>query len=767
MHRLRRTIAGKVLLSWACALLWLHLSAQKNGEDSSLKYVQLNEVVFSANKFSEKKKNVAQKIDVISKSYIARMNAQNTGDLLMSTGNVFVQKSQQGGSSPVIRGFEASRVLLVVDGVRMNNLIYRSGHLQNVITVDQNMLETVEVLYGPASTLYGSDALGGVLHFRSKAPKLSTTGNTVSGLSFVRYSSANAEKVAHIQLNIGGKKFGWLQSATFNDFGDMKMGDNYPEDYPDFGRRSQYVANINRVDSVVTNPDDRVQKFSGYRQWDIMQKFLFQPNERTRHSLNLQFSNTTDVPRYDRLQDIRNGTFRYAEWYYGPQLRLLGAYEFEKQITGFMNSVRLNLNYQHVEESRHTRDYRAYDRLDRRWEEVQVAGLVLDAIKKWKQHELTVGTDLQLNTLQSTAARINTINGARSPLDTRYPDGDNRMNYFGVFAQHVLKMSDGKWVLNDGIRLQTVRLHSTIENNSFFNLPFTEIHQNNHAVTGNIGLIYLPDNNTKVSVSAASGFRTPNVDDLAKIFESSTAASQVVVPNADIEPEYTYNLDGGISHLFAGKIKVELVGFHTWFKNAIVKAPFTLNGEDSIDYNGVYSQVLASQNRNKAKLYGMSASLAADITEHLSIGATFNYMEGYYQTREGEVSSVYRKQPNGEYALVKDTVSRKPLDHIPPVFGKISAQYRAGKLNTEIYLLYNGWKDLDDYNADGEDNPQYATKDGMPGWMTLNFRASLNLISYLQLQIGVENILDRNYRQFASGFSSAGRNFVISVRLTF
>src|SRR5688572_8309706 len=239
-------MSNKMLLVWACALLCNHLSAQTTDKDSSLKYVQLNEVVFSANKFSEKKRHVAQKIDVISKNYIARMNAQNTGDLLMSTGNVFVQKSQQGGSSPVVRGFEASRVLLVVDGVRLNNLIYRSGHLQNAITVDQNMLEAVEVLYGPASTLYGSDALGGVIHFRSKSPRLvDSNGKRIGGIGFVRYSSANSEKTAHVQMNTGGKKFAWLQSATYSDFGDSKMGGNYPDKYPDFGRRTQYVTQIN------------------------------------------------------------------------------------------------------------------------------------------------------------------------------------------------------------------------------------------------------------------------------------------------------------------------------------------------------------------------------------------------------------------------------------------------------------------------------------------------------------------------------------------
>ena len=129
------------------------MSCAATAQDS-IPTVALDEVLIYSGKFAEKKKNLVQKIEVISTSRIRQINAQNTGDLLMNTGNVFVQKSQQGGSSPVIRGFEASRVLLVIDGIRMNNAIYRAGHLQNVITVDQNMLERVEVLYGPASTIY-------------------------------------------------------------------------------------------------------------------------------------------------------------------------------------------------------------------------------------------------------------------------------------------------------------------------------------------------------------------------------------------------------------------------------------------------------------------------------------------------------------------------------------------------------------------------------------------------------------------------------------
>ena len=749
-------------------LCFTSLYAQTEPPDTANKYVQLNEVVISANKFQEKKRNIAQKIDIISRAYISRMNAQNTGDLLMSTGNVFVQKSQQGGSSPVIRGFEASRVLLVVDGVRLNNLIYRSGHLQNAITIDQNMLETMEVLYGPASTLYGSDALGGVIHFRSKRPLLSAESSTkVSGLTFVRYSTANDEKTTHVQVNTGGKRFSWLHASTFSSFGDTKMGSNFPNDHPDFGRRKEYITSVNGIDSILPNSDDLIQKFSGYKQWDITEKFLWKPGEQTTHLLNFQFSNSTDVPRYDRLQDIRNGNLRYAEWYYGPQFRILTSYELESSLPGIFDRVRMNVNYQDVRESRHTREYQRYDRLDSRYEEVKVAGVVVDGFRKWKQHEITIGADAQFNALTSTAERRDIRTGAVSRLDTRYPDGKNRMNYFGLFAQHLLKINEGKIILNDGIRLQTVRLFSSIIDNSFFQLPYSEIRQNNSSVTGNIGFVYTPVPASKISVNVASGFRVPNVDDLSKIFESSTASRQVVIPNPDIKPEYTYNIDLGFSQVFAEKIKIEISGFHTWFRNAIIKAPFQLNGEDSILYYGVLSQVLAGQNKNKAVLYGVSGGLSADFTKHWSFLTTINYTRGYFNTAPGELASVYRKQPNGSYLLVQEVGPNKPLDHIPPVFGKTSIQYRAHGFTTEVYMLYNGTKALDQYNADGEDNAQYATPSGMPGWFTMNWRASVTLSKFLQLQVAIENILDRNYRHFGSGFSAPGRNFVFAGRVIF
>jgi len=765
---MKRIFISACLVCTTCAVF----AQENNNKDTTKKEISLEEVVISASNFSENKKNIAQKIEVISAKTIAQVNAQNTGDLLINTGKIFVQKSQQGGSSPVLRGFEASRVLLVIDGVRMNNAIYRSGHLQNVITSDQNSLSRVEVMYGPSSTIYGSDALGGIVHLVTKSPVLSGDKKMLTtGTAFTRYSNVNNEKTIHADVSLGGRKFAWFQSYNYSYFGDMKMGSNYLSKYPDFGRRSTYVGSVNGVDSVLKNSDDRVQKFSGYKQWDIIQKLLFKQNDHISHSLNFQLSNTTDVPRYDRLQDTRNfggsigTTLRYAEWYYGPQKRIMGAYELNVTKLGFVDALKANINYQDIEESRQTREYRRYDRFDSQVEKVRVFGITISTRKDIGNSELTIGADAQLNDVQSKATRTNLTTGAVTKLATRYPDGKNKMNNFGIFAQHLYKFKNKKMILNDGIRLQSINLQSNVNDNSFFNLPDTAVKQHSFAVTGNIGLVYSPLKNTSIKASVSSGFRAPNIDDLAKVFESNTAARQVVVPNADIKPEYTYNFDLTINQRIANRISIELTGFYTLFRNAILKAPYKLNGQDSIVYNGVKSQVLASQNVNKANLYGFTFNIAADIYKGIAFSSTMSYTKGSFKTDASKTSAVYEKQSNGTYLLVNRNVSTKPLDHIPPFMGKTSITYHYKIFNTEAYLLYNGWKRLDQYNADGEDNAQYATPDGMPSWMTVNWKANVNILKYLQVQVGVENILDRNYRTFASGFSAAGRNFMVGLRI--
>ena len=704
----------------------------------------LPDVLISALKFPEKKKNVIQKIEVITDAYIKKVNAQNTGDLLQSTGNVFIQKSQQGGSSPVIRGFEASRILLVVDGVRMNNAVYRSGHLQNAITVDQNMLERVEVMYGPGSTLHGSDALGGVVAFKTRSPKLSNKKDTMlfSGAAMARFSTVNFEKTGHVDVNIGGNKVAVLLSGTYSDFGDMRMGNKYPDKYPNFGRRRQYVATINNIDYILDNDDDRKQRYSGYEQWDFMGKFLYQQNDKVSHVLNVQTSNSTDVPRYDRLQDIVNGALRFANWYYGPQKRNMYSYE----LNGIINATtwfKAGASYQDIEESRHQRDRNNPSQLHR-YEKIKVWGAQAVMRKNFGMHEVNFGADMQLNDVKSRANTVNINTGAIGKLDTRYPDGKNKFNNFGVYVQHLLKLYGGKLVLNDGIRLQSVSLRSTLADTSIqFRLPFLELKQDPFGVAGNIGVAYMPKPDIRFTAGISTGFRAPNVDDVSKIFESNTASMQLVVPNANLRPEKTINAEIGLIKAFEDKVKVEVSAFYTWFKDAIAYAPFKFNEQDSVIYNGVKVGIKASQNVANARLYGFSSGLTFTPVDALNVYSSVTYTYGKYT------------RPNG---------LKVPLDHIPPVFGKAGISFNKKKIFTELFAMYNGWKKIGDYNPDGEDNQQYATPDGMPGWVTLNWRGQCDVSKNLTVQLAVENITDRNYRVFASGFSAPGLNFLVSLR---
>ena len=262
----------------AFLMLQIQLSYSQNTSTDSTEKNDLifDEVVISANKIEESKKMVSQQIQSLSIKQIESSQSQSTADLLSNSGNVFVQKSQSGGGSPVIRGFEANRIVLVIDGVRMNNIIYRGGHLQNIITLDNNILDRVEVLFGPSSTIYGSDALGGVIYLRTKRPLLALVEKkpNIKINAFARYGSVNNENTGHLDFNIGGKKFASLTSITYSKFDHLKGGSNQNPFYDErYGERPYYVDRISGKDSLVKNGNPYLQTQSGYSKYDILQKF--------------------------------------------------------------------------------------------------------------------------------------------------------------------------------------------------------------------------------------------------------------------------------------------------------------------------------------------------------------------------------------------------------------------------------------------------------------------------------------------------------------
>jgi len=705
--------------------------------------ILMNEVVFSANRTEEKKSDVPYSISVIDSKDVAFGNPQNTGDALSNTGQVFVQRSQMGGSSPVIRGFEASRVLMVVDGVRMNNAIYRAGHLQDCITVDQNMLERTEVVFGPSSTMYGSDALGGTIHYYSKRPMLGTdSAMNTNANAMVRYSSANNEMTGHIDLNFGGAKWASLTSVTRSDFGDLRMGANANPAYGNYDWCREYIVRENGKDSIYQNENPLVQKFSGYTQIDVTQKILYMPSENVSHLLNFQYSTSSDVPRYDRLQQRSGGNLRFAEWYYGPQNRMLASYTLtlNKQSKLYDRATVIGA-FQKIDQDRITRRRNNVNRT-RQEEDVNVISLNADFAKEIGKNELRYGLELTHNIVASSATSTDITTNLVTDAATRYADGGSTMSTGAIYIAHSIELSD-KFILSDGIRLTYTNLVCNFEDTTFYPFPFKQAKQTNIAPSGNVGFVYKACNAFSMHVLASTGFRAPNVDDMSKVFES--AQGTLIVANPNVKPEMVVGGEIGFDLALAPSAHWTVTGFYSRMLNAMVVQPFQLDGQDSVMYDGVLSQVVAMQNANSAYIAGVSTAFNADFGEHFSFRSTVTATYGRYEDTEN------------------DTII--PLDHIPPTFGQTGLVYHTKGFEAEVYTRYNGWKYLSDYSPSGEDNAAQATPYGTPAWATLNFRASYQIGKYVGASFACENILDQNYRHFASGISAPGRNFVVALRL--
>ena len=711
------------------------------------KTIDLDEVTVSSSRFLEKKSDVPKRIEIIRSSELQRMNQSSSADILASNGAVFVQKSQLGGGSPIIRGFETNKVLLVVDGVPLNNAIYRGGHLQNVLTIDPASLESVEIVYGPGSVVYGSDALGGVMHFHTIKPQFSETDNMlIKTNSYARYFSAANGYSGHASLNLGWKRWATFTSFTYSHFGDLIQGRVRNSKYPNFGERTFYVERINDTDSMVTNSNKNKQIGSAYSQYDIIQKVAFKQNDYVVHTLNMQLSNSSDIPRYDRLTQTKNNLPRFSEWYYGPQFRSLIGYDLsitKKRI--LYDQVKLNLSQQWIEESRHDRAYKS-DFLNHRTEKVLVSTLLFDLEKRVGKHEIRYGLFAKYDRVQSTANSENIVVDTSGSLDTRYPDGGSSMLTGALYLTDAIEISD-KVILSGGIRANYVNLKAKFNDRTFYPFPYSEAKQNNSALNGNIGIILQPVKSIRISLSGSTGFRAPNVDDLAKVFESvvetSSTSGKLVVPNTNLKPETVYTGELGISYRYKDHIQVSALGYYSRIERVIAILPATLNGSDTTFYNNNYVDVYAAQNANYGIVYGAEGSIKAQFLKHWVVGSSINYTHG-------------RVYVDGE---------EKPLDHIPPVYGKTSLQFTWKKLQAEFFSQYSGWKKLVDYSDSGEDNLAYATADGMPAWVTYNLRIGYQFNSKLSAQVACENILDKNYRTFASNISAPGRNFILTLRL--
>ena len=741
----REIIYFQILLYEKLKLRKFEIAEKNNTIYLNLKVESLNQIVISASRFEQSKRDIPQTIVSLNANDIALANPQTSADLLEGTGNIYIQKSQLGGGSPMIRGFSTNRLLITVDGVRMNNAIFRGGNLQNVISIDPLSIQSTEVTLGAGSVVYGSDAIGGVMSFYTKKPQLSYKDELfVSGNFLTRYASANEEKTGHFDLNLGYKKWAFLTNVSYTDFNDLRMGSHGPDDY----LRPEYVVRQNGEDLVVANSDSQIQKPTGYSQVNLMQKVRYEPSDNLNFDMGLYYTTTSDYPRYDRLLRYSGDNLRSAEWQYGPQQWFMGNLQLTKvsSSSNLYDKIQATAAYQNFVESRSDRDFQSALR-EVRAENVDAISFNLDLEKKInKKTTIFYGLEYLYNTVGSKGKEENIDTNTSIQTVTRYPNGSTWQS-FAAYTSLKYK-PNSKFVFQSGLRYNQVIANADFEeNNEFLNLPFDDAKVNAGALTGTAGITWSPSDMIQWKLNASTAFRAPNIDDIGKVFDSEPGA--VVVPNKDLKAEYAYGGELGLKLNFDDKVILDLATYYTFLDNALIRRDFEINGETEIVYDGELSTVQAIQNASKAWIYGFEVGLEINFTDQLKLRSQYNVIGG---TEDAEGIEV-------------------PIRHVAPNFGRTHLTWKNDKWLFEGFLIYNNTLSFNQlapseiskdylYALDPNGNP-YA-----PSWHTLNLRTQFKYNDKLSITASLENITDQRYRPYSSGISAAGRNLILALKYT-
>ncbi|WP_299095994.1 TonB-dependent receptor plug domain-containing protein [Winogradskyella sp.] len=706
----------------------------------------LKQIVISVSKFEQSKKDIPQSIVAVNAKEIVFANPQTSADLLDNTGNVFIQKSQMGGGSPMIRGFSTNRLLISVDGVRMNNAIFRGGNLQNVISIDPLSIQNTEVTLGAGSVVYGSDAIGGVMSFYTKKPQLSYKDESIiSGNTMLRYASANNEKTTHLDFNLGYKKWAFLTNISYTDFDDLRMGSHGPDEY----LRPQYVVRQNGEDVIIANSNSKVQRPTGYDQINLMQKVRYEPKDNLKLDLGLFFTTTSDYSRYDRLIRPRGEILRSAEWNYGPQQWFMGNFQVTKtsSSSNLYDKFQATLAYQNFKESREDRDFQSDIRAVRE-ENVDAISFNIDFEKDLsRKTSLFYGLEYLHNTVNSEGHDKNIITNENTATVTRYPDG---ATWQSMAAYTSLKYKpNSKFVFQTGLRYnQIIAKADFTENNVFLNLPFNKADINTGALTGTAGITWSPSKMIQWKLNASTAFRAPNIDDIGKVFDSEPGS--VVVPNNNLKPEYAYGGELGLKLNFENIVVLDMATYYTFLDNALIRRDFDINGETEIVYDGELSSVQAIQNASKAWIYGFEIGAEVNFSKALQLRSQYNVIGGTEDDNGVEV----------------------PVRHVAPNFGRTHLIWKKGKLLFDAFMVYNSELSYNqlapsEYSKDY----LYATdadgKPYSPSWYTLNLRTQYQWKDKLTLTASLENITDQRYRPYSSGISAAGRNLILALQYAF
>ncbi|HES60020.1 MAG TPA: TonB-dependent receptor, partial [Caldithrix sp.] len=540
------------------------------------------EFIITADRIEKDPFESSSAINVISQSEITERAAKTSAEALREENGLFVQKTNHGGGSAIIRGLSSNQILILVDGIRLNNSLYRLGNHQYLTTVDNNNIEQIEIVRGPTSTLYGSDAMGGTINLRTRVPEFSSSDFESNFSLLSRYASADDEKTISLRSGLGIDKFSFSAGFSYKDYDDMRRG-----------RNSDYKRIENSTDGIMQSPN-------AYTAYDFDSKLTYKITEQSSLIAAYQLANQDKVPRYDKYENDD-----YYVWQYHPQKRQLGYLKYQQSFNShYIHSFNTTVSFNKQIEGRQTQRHMNSD-LQKEKDEAQTLGLTFEAKSILRKHVFIYGTEIYLDKVQSEHFDYDAISGVRTKSTTsRYPDGA-KYNSYGFYLQdeytlfkNLTTTLGGRFSYFD-TQFKLIGMDSTLfSNNNSYDQSFSSL-------TFSLGAVYRMTDYFHINLNFGQAFRAPNLSDISKFGESKGNIFEV--PNPDLEPEKMSTIDLGIK-INQSSLKIDGSLYYSNIFNLLASADAAFNGSPIILIDSTEFKVKSKQNIGNAYIYGIEGA---------------------------------------------------------------------------------------------------------------------------------------------------------------
>ncbi len=634
---------------------------------------------------------------------------------------VMIQETGPGQGSPYIRGFTGHLNLMMVDGIRLNNSVFRPGPNQYWNTIDMGSIDRFEVVKGPSSVLYGSDAIGGTVNAVTKSPYSygKMGGKPWDGLLTYRLSSAENSHAVRGEFSAAlDERTGILIGGGGSHFGDLIGG-------RDIGRQEE----------------------TGYDQWSSDVKFERWITDDVRFVAAHYRLRQNNAPRTHRTI--------FAESFEGTSVgsELQRDLDQERELTylmmegsdldGAINAFRITVSYQRQSESRHRirppSGMGVMNRVDFQGFSVDTVGVSLQMESKTKIGRLVYGIEYYRDSVNSFSSS-NPIQG---------PVGDDASyDLLGIFIQNQIKVGE-RLTITIGGRFNYAKADADSVRDPDTSMQIG-IEDSWTSWVGSVRFVYeLVKDEVNLFGGISQGFRAPNFSDLTRF--DSARSNEFETPAVGLDPEYYLSYEIGV------KVKKETWSlttsfFYTDIRDQIVRFPTgaVIDDMGTMDPSDDIFEVTKS-NVGDGEVYGVELGAAWRFHSQWTVFGNVTFLEGEVDTF-----------PTATSGLVSEYIDRNM-----PLTGQVGLRWDdpSGKLWGEGVVMMAGKADKLS-TRDTRDTGRIPPG-GTPSYAVLHLRGGVKLYNNVDLVFAVENVFDEDYRVHGSGQNMVGRNFVLSVRAKF